>query len=143
MASSLTLGISSLTLGLSLLTIGLWCVLAVGVLPVLTVAVAKWGTKLDNNHPRDWAQSLHGYRRRAYAAHQNGYEAFPLFAVAVLVAEINGGPRGIIDTLAIIVLAARLAYIACYISDKATLRSLAWSIGWLGSIAIFLTPLMR
>jgi uncharacterized MAPEG superfamily protein len=127
----------------SSLSTALWCVLAVGIMPVLSVGLAKWGTKLDNNHPRDWAQSLTGYRRRAYAAHQNGYEAFPLFAISVVIAELNDGPRGMIDALALSVLAARLAYVACYLSDKATMRSITWALGWFASIGIFLTPLWR
>lgn len=125
------------------LTPALWCVLVVGMLPVLTVALAKWGAPLDNRHPRDWAATLDGYRRRAYAAHQNGYEAFPLFAVAVLVAEMQGGPRALVDGLALVVLAARLAYVACYVLDRSTLRSLVWALGWFGSLALFLTPLWR
>lgn len=125
------------------MTIAIWCVLALGVLPVLTVAVAKWGTALDNRHPRDWAGTLDGYRRRAYAAHQNGYEAFPFFAAAVLAAELQQAPRGTLDTLALVVVAARLAYVLAYVVDRSTLRSIVWSIGWFATIAIFLTPLWR
>lgn len=125
------------------MTIAIWCVLALGVLPVLTVAVAKWGTALDNRHPRDWAGTLDGYRRRAYAAHQNGYEAFPFFAAAVLAAELQQAPRGTLDLLALLVVAARLAYVAAYLIDRSTLRSIVWSIGWFGTIAIFLAPLWR
>lgn len=125
------------------MTIAIWCVLALGVLPVLTVALAKWGTALDNRHPRDWAGTLDGYRRRAYAAHQNGYEAFPFFAAAVLAAELQQAPRGTLDTLALIVFAARLAYVAAYVFDRSTLRSIVWSVGWFGTIAIFVSPLWR
>jgi uncharacterized MAPEG superfamily protein len=122
------------------MTIALWCVLLAGVLPVLTVALAKWGAKLDNNHPRDWAQSLEGYRRRAYAAHQNGYEAFPFFAAAVLAAQWAESPQSTVDMLALIVIAARLAYVGAYAADMATPRSIVWSIGWFGTIAIFTAP---
>jgi uncharacterized MAPEG superfamily protein len=121
------------------MTMALWCVLAVGVMPVLTVAIAKWGTRLDNNHPRDWALTLDGYRRRAYAAHQNGYEAFPLFAAAVIVAQMQAMPQDRLDALAVMVLLARLAYVAFYVTDRAALRSLVWAVGWFGSIAIFVS----
>jgi uncharacterized MAPEG superfamily protein len=121
------------------MTMALWCVLAVGIMPVLTVAIAKWGTRLDNNHPRDWAQTLDGYRRRAYAAHQNAYEAFPLFAAAVIVAQMRGVPQDKLDALAVMVLLARLAYVAFYVLDRATLRSLVWAVGWFGSITIFVS----
>lgn len=121
------------------MTMALWCVLAVGIMPVLTVAIAKWGTRLDNNHPRDWAQTLDGYRRRAYAAHQNAYEAFPLFAAAVIVAQMRGVPQDKLDALAVMVLLARLAYVGFYVLDRATLRSLVWAVGWFGSITIFVS----
>lgn len=125
------------------MSVAVLCMLALGVLPVLTVAIAKWGVRLDNHRPRDWAGTLDGYRRRAYAAHQNGYEAFPFFAAAVLAAEIQQAPRGLLDTLALIVLAARLAYVGAYLADRAALRSVVWAIGWFGTIAIFLAPLSR
>ena len=76
-----------------------WCVLAMGVMPVATVAIAKW-KGLDNHAPRDWAQSIDGYRRRAYAAHLNHFEAFPLFAAAVLVAATQGAPMASVNVLA-------------------------------------------
>ena len=124
------------------MTMALWCVLAVGIMPVLTVAIAKWGTRLDNNHPRDWAQTLDGYRRRAYAAHQNGYEAFPLFAAAVIVAQMRGVPQDKLDALAVMVLLARIAYVTFYVKDRATLRSLVWAVGWFGSIIIFVSGIL-
>lgn len=122
--------------------IAYWCVLVAGILPVLTVGLAKYGGPIDNNHPRDQAETYQGYRRRAYAAHQNGYEAFPLFAVAVLVAESQGGAGELLDGLAIAFVLARLAYIACYVLDAAVLRSIAWSVGFLASIVIFCLPLL-
>ncbi len=122
------------------MTIALWCVLVAGVLPVATVGLAKWGTPLDNNHPRDWAGSLQGYRRRAYAAHQNAYEAFPLFAAAVLAAQWGDAPQPVIDALALVFVAARLAYAGAYLADAATLRSAVWAIGWFASLAILSAP---
>jgi uncharacterized MAPEG superfamily protein len=119
------------------MTIALWCVLVAGVLPVLAVGIAKWGTPLDNNHPRDWASGLSGYRRRAYAAHHNAYEAFPFFAAAVLAAAVMQAPQGPVNALAFVFIAARLAYLAAYITDRATLRSVLWVIGWAATLAIF------
>jgi uncharacterized MAPEG superfamily protein len=120
------------------MTTALWCVLLAGILPVITTGIAKWGApNLDNNHPRDWANDLSGYRRRAYAAHQNAYEAFPFFAAAVLAATVMQAPAGVVNTLALIFIAARLAYTAAYITDRATPRSLLWAVGWFSTIAIF------
>lgn len=119
-----------------------WCVLIAGVMPVFVVAMSKWGTALDNNNPRDWAGSLVGKRRRAYAAHQNCYEAFPFFAAAVLVAGQIGGNTALLNALAALFIAMRIAYVAAYISNRATLRSVAWSLGWFVTIAIFVTPVL-
>ncbi len=119
------------------MTVALWCVLLAGMLPVFTTGIAKWGIKLDNNHPRDWAGSLHGYRRRAYAAHQNAYEAFPFFAASVIAAMLTNAPQSVVNTLAVLFIAARLGYTAAYLRDAATARSILWAIGWFATIAIF------
>ncbi len=119
------------------MTIALWCVLAVALMPVLGAGIAKWGTTLDNNNPRDWAASLQGYRRRAFAAHSNGHEFFPVFAVAVLAAQISGGAQRPVDLLAVGVVLARAAYMGCYIADLATARSLVWTLGMALTLAIF------
>ena len=125
------------------MTIALWCVLIAAIMPVLTVGIAKWGPALDNNHPRDWAGTLQGYRRRAYAAHQNAYEAFPFFAAAVLAALIREPSGGIasVDTLALVFVAARVAYTAAYVTDRATIRSVFWGIGWFATIGILLSAI--
>lgn len=120
--------------------IAFWCVLLAGVLPVLTVGIAKRSSGYDNRDPRDWSQRLDGYRRRAFAAHQNGFEAFPLFAAAVFAASFLKAPQGTIDALALAFILARLAYTACYVADWPTSRSLVWSAGWLATVAIFTAP---
>ena len=122
------------------MTIALWCVLIAGILPVLTTGIAKWGTALDNNHPRDWANGLTGYRRRAYAAHQNAYEAFPFFAAAVLVATWTEAPQGIVNMLSLLFILARIGYTGTYMADLATPRSIFWIVGWATTIAIFTSP---
>jgi uncharacterized MAPEG superfamily protein len=118
--------------------------LIAGILPVVTVGLAKGsGGRYDNSDPRGTAASYEGLARRAYAAHQNGFEAFPLFAAAVLVAELKGGPRGMVDTLAMIFVAARLGYVGCYLLDQPTLRSLLWTLGYFCAIGVFISPLWR
>jgi uncharacterized MAPEG superfamily protein len=123
------------------MNLALLCVLVAGVLPVVTVGVAKWGPRLDNNNPRDWAQTLEGHRRRAYAAHQNSFEAFPFFAAAVLAAMMTGVPAGRLDLLALVFIAARLAYTALYITDHATPRSIAWIVAWGATVAIYVSAI--
>ncbi|MCB1588079.1 MAG: MAPEG family protein [Xanthomonadales bacterium] len=104
------------------------CVLIAGLLPLLSTGYAKFaGPGFDNRHPRDFLAGLTGARARAHAAQLNGFEAFPLFAAAVLMAHQAGVDSGRIDLLAIIWVLLRLAYGVLYIANRATLRSLAWA----------------
>ena len=82
-------------------------------------------------------------RARALGAHQNGIEAFPFFAVAVLLAEFRGGPQRLINELAVLFLIVRIAYVFTYLGNRPTLRSILWSIGFAINIAIFFLPAIR
>lgn len=122
------------------MTTALWCVLIAGLLPYAATLTAKiGGAKFDNANPRDWLASQSGFRRRANAAQLNGFEAFPLFAVAVVVAQMLGAPQGRVDVLAIGFVAARVAYLGFYLADRATLRSAAWFVGLACAVAIFVS----
>jgi len=112
------------------MSIALWCILAAGLLPIFAAAAAKWGIDdYDNAHPREWLARQTGFRARANAAQANSYEGLPLFIGAVLVASFRQGPLAVIDQLATLYVLSRIAYIACYIGDRPTLRSLVWVIG--------------
>jgi len=118
--------------------IALWCVLIAALLPYLAAGIAKARSDFDNSHPRDWLAKQAGFRRRANAAQANGFETFPLFAVAIIVAmTIKHAPQNRIDGLAIGFVVARLAYLGFYLADLATLRSVAWAVGMLCTVAIF------
>jgi uncharacterized MAPEG superfamily protein len=126
------------------MTIALWCVLLAAVLPIATAGLAKAiGGFGDNRDPRGRASAYEGMAKRAYAAHHNGFEAFPFFAAAVLVAELKGGPRGMVDLLAAAFVAARVVYVGMYVFDRPSLRSLVWAIAFFSAIGIFLSPLWR
>jgi uncharacterized MAPEG superfamily protein len=60
-----------------------------------------------------------------------------LFVAGVLAAQQMGAAQGRIDQLALAFIALRLAYVALYIADLATLRSLVWTAGWACSAAFF------
>lgn len=120
------------------MTIALWCVLVAGILPYICAGIAKSGFKdFDNRNPRQWLASQTGFRARANAAQQNSFEAFPFFAVAVLVASLKGVTSGWVDGLAIIFIFARFGFIACYLVDKAGLRSIFWICGIFCVITLF------
>ncbi len=116
----------------------LWCVLIAGLLPYAATLTAKiGGAKFDNANPRDWLGNQSGFRRRANAAQHNAFEAFPLFAAAVIIAQMLGAPQARVDLLAMVFVAARVAHLGFYLADLATLRSLAWFVGLGSAVAIF------
>ena len=120
------------------MTTAYWCVLAAALLPYVATISAKAGARFDNRMPRVWLAAQSGWRGRANAAQQNSFEAFPLFAVAVLVAHQAGAPQARVDLLAEVFVAARLAYIVTYIADLALLRSIVWFAGIAAAVTIFL-----
>lgn len=104
------------------------CVLIGGLMPLLFTGYAKFsGPGFDNRHPREFLARLEGARARAHAAQLNSFEAFPLFAAAVLMAHQTGVASATIDRLAIVWVALRLAYGVLYIANQASLRSLVWA----------------
>jgi uncharacterized MAPEG superfamily protein len=120
------------------MTTAYWCVLVAGLLPYVATLTAKiGGQRFDNANPRDWLSAQSGFRRRANAAQMNGFEAFPLFAAGVLVAHAAGAAQARVDALALTFVAARVAYLAFYLADRATLRSLAWFVGIGSAVALF------
>ena len=121
------------------MTIAYWCVLIAGVLPVVATGIAKWGFKgFDNHDPRAWLAQQKGWRGRANAAQANSFEAFPFFAAAVIIAHLAHAPQGRIDLLAAAFIALRLAYLACYLGDWATLRTLMWGLAYATVISLFI-----
>ena len=119
------------------MTIALWCVLIAGLMPYVAVGIAKYDRSYNNKAPRDWLAKQEGLRKRAYAAHLNCFEAFPLFAAGVIIAQLASGPSATANTLAALFIAARIAYIGCYLSNRASLRSLVWLVGFGLSVALF------
>lgn len=118
--------------------ISYWCIFIAGLLPMLTVAFAKYGRKdFDNAEPRAWLDQQTGFRRRADYAHRNHFEAFPFFAAAVLVAQQNAATQGWIDGLAMGFIAARLVYTALYLGNVPNLRSLSWILGYACVVGLF------
>jgi len=119
------------------------CLLVAGVLPVVCTGIAKAGQKnFDNHNPRAWLAQLSGYRSRANAAQANSFEAFPFFASGVLLALYAGVDAARIDALALTFVLARIAYIGLYVANKATLRSLVWSVGMGCVIALHVNALL-
>jgi uncharacterized MAPEG superfamily protein len=119
------------------------CLLIAGILPVIAAGIAKAGAKdYDNHDPRAWMSRLSGRRARADAAQANSFEAFPFFAAGVLLAMQAGVDAVRVDALAIVFVLARVIYIACYVTDRASLRSLFWSLGYLCVLALYVLAML-
>ena len=127
------------------MTVAEWCVFGALMLYLLTIASVKWigFRRFDNSKPRDLDFYADPIRARALGAHQNGIEAFPFFAIAVLLAEFRAGPQRPIDELAVLFLIVRIAYVFTYLGDRPTLRSILWSLGFAINLAIFFMPLIH
>lgn len=127
------------------MTIAEWCVFGTLLLYLLTIASVKWISwrSFDNSRPRDAAFYSDPIRARALGAHQNGIEAFPFFAAAVLLAEFRQAPQYLIDELAILFVIVRIAYVFTYLGDRPTLRSILWSLGFAINVAIFFMPAIK
>lgn len=125
------------------MTVAEYCVLAIVVLYLLTIVPFRWigFREYDNARPRNPA-FYRGIRARALGAHQNGIEAFPFFAAAVLLAEFRHALQTRIDELAVLFVIVRAAYVLTYIGNRPSLRSILWSIGFLINVAIFFLPLI-
>ena len=127
------------------MTVAEWCVFGALLLYLLTITPIKWigFRRFDNARPRDPAFYEDPIASRALGAHQNGIEAFPFFAVAVLLAEFRLSPQRLVDELSILFLIVRVAYVFTYIGNRPTLRSILWSIGFIINVAIFFMPALQ
>jgi uncharacterized MAPEG superfamily protein len=127
------------------MTVAEWCVFGTLMLSLLTIASVKWigFRRFDNSRPRDPAFYEDPLAARALGAHLNGIEAFPFFAVAVLLAEFRTGPQRLINELAVLFLIVRIAYVFTYLGNRPTLRSILWTIGFAINLAIFFMPAWR
>ena len=120
------------------MTIAYWCVLFMGLFPYVATGIAKKGFDgYDNGMPRQWLAKQTGFRARANAAQANLFESLPLFFAAVIIASIANAPQNRIDVLALSFVAARIAYVICYVADWPTTRSLVWTLGIACVVAIF------
>lgn len=119
-----------------------FCVLIAGLLPYLGTMAAKWGfRRFDNNNPREWLAQQTGFRARGNAAQANSFEAFPFFAAGVIIATLAQVDTARVDLYAMAFVLARVGFIACYVADKASLRSLFWLVGLLSVVGLFAAAL--
>lgn len=112
----------------------LWCVLIIGLMPIVCAGIAKWGSfgkprrqgGYNNHDPREWLAQQQGYRKRANAAQSNCFEALPLFIGAVVLALHLQAPLATVNALALAFVGLRILYVLLYLADQPTPRSLVW-----------------
>ena len=105
-------------------------VMVAGLLPIVCAGISKWGARdYDNHDPRAWLARQDSWRARANAAQNNSLEAFPFFAAAVLLALHSGADAAVVAQWAWLFVALRVLYIACYVADRASWRSIVWMLG--------------
>lgn len=119
------------------MTTAYWMILVAGMLPYWPTVASKWRRSYDNAAPRAGVDQLLPRQQRAYWAQLNAFEAFPLFAAAVIIAHLAGARQVTVDTLAIAFVGFRLLYTLAYVYDRPLLRSLLWSGGVLCVIGLF------
>jgi uncharacterized MAPEG superfamily protein len=118
--------------------------LAAGVLPICSTAIAKWGfSQFDNNNPREWLDKQTGFRARANAAQHNAFEAFPFFAVAVVLGLVLQLDAAVLDRYCLVFVAARVLYLVAYVANIAGFRTLCWLLGYASCVAVYVQLLIR
>lgn len=121
------------------------CLLFACVMPVICAGIAKsrgFGRRrrdggFDNHSPREWLARQQGWQARANAAQGNSWEALPVFLAALFVAQQNQAAQATVDLLALAWVACRVGFLAAYLADLATLRSLAWVLSFACCVALF------
>ena len=123
------------------MTTAYWCVFIAALLPYLGTATAKAGGRMPipaNHEPREWLETLSGWKKRAHWYQLNSFEAFPAFAAAVIIASLLQAPQTRIDQLALAFIAFRVAHYVCYLADWAIPRTFVWIGGFACVIWLFL-----
>jgi uncharacterized MAPEG superfamily protein len=105
--------------------------------PFVVVAIARFQVGYDPSAPRALFDKLPAYAQRASWAHENSFEAFTLFAPAVLAAYVTGQDSTLALGAAIAHVAGRSLYSLFYILDLPLLRSPMYAIAALGTFTLF------
>lgn len=121
------------------MTIAEWCLFGAVILYLVTLAPTKGlaPREFDNANPRDPTFFEHPVRKRALGAHINGIETFPFFAAAVLLAEFRISPQHWVDGLAVGFLVTRIAFVAAYIGNRPTMRTVLWNVAMAFNLGLY------
>lgn len=122
-------------------TILLYCVAIAAFLvylPLTVVAAARAKIGIEAfQTPRAMTDKLPPYAKRAFWAHQNGFESFMLFAAAALMAYVVGVQSATAGWAAILYVVARTLYPFFYISNILLGRSLMFALATFSTLTLF------
>ncbi len=117
------------------MTYAYWYLLVAMLMPYVFAILAKSHPHYNNRSPRDFLETLEGWRKRSHYVQLNTFEIFPAFATAVIIAHLTNAPQQSIDVIALIFVILRVLYGVLYISNQPALRSLTW----LGSLVCIIS----
>ncbi len=106
-------------------------------LPYIVARIQASGLMATLNYSAD-ADPLPTWAMRAKKAHYNAVENLAPFAAVVLVAQLAGAANATTALWAIIYFWARVVHYAGYITLVPFVRTLAFAVGWLATMMIFL-----
>ena len=129
------------------MTIPLWTLLVAVILPYIWFGPSVGARKeqfgnADNAHPRLQVAKLEGKGARAYAAHQNAFEALAVYAPAVLVAHVTHANPTHSMILSIVWVVARFMHGILYLNNVDKARSGMFALGMLAAIGQFVIAAM-
>lgn len=124
----------------------LWILLAAMLIPIICGGISKVSggeDRYDNANPREWLARRTGYQARANGAQANSWEALATYIAGLTAVFIGGVDQATVGLIASIFLVARIAYVACYLANLATLRSLTWLVGFGSCICLIVMGAQR
>ena len=114
----------------------------VAMMPIVVAWISGYYRKkqfgrFDNEHPRLQQSQLTGVGARAVAAQANCWESLQTFAVVVLIAVAVGVDLARLEVVSLAFLILRVLYVAFYLTNLATLRSVTYGLGLFCCIYVF------
>jgi uncharacterized MAPEG superfamily protein len=97
---------------------------------------------VDNKQPRGQVAKLEGKGARAYAAHQNAFEALAVFAPAVLTAAVAKADATLSGALAVTWVVCRVLHGVFYVADIDKARSAVFFLAFLSALGQFAVAAM-
>ena len=109
---------------------------------VVARSQAKQPEGYDNATPRVQISKLSDLGQRAQGAHMNSFEAFTLFAPAVLACESRRVSAASTAALCVTFVVIRGIYLGLYLGNKPSARSAVWALGLLATMGLYVLAIL-